>query len=168
MLNRIAFLGVLLVMALPVQAHLDAGEDVLVGDYLIDFGYSPESPSVSEPMDVSFVLTDPDHERLDFEELAVTVFLDGSPAFRAVYFPDSERAVSFSHRFQESGVYRIEADFKNSFSETIVKRSFDLRVSGDSSGLDIRILFYSVSLVVLVFLVVKSRLFHIPKVGKKA
>ena len=156
----------LALLALPVQAHLDAGEDVTVGNYVIDFGHSPEKPKADEPVDISFLLLTPNSEKVPFEKLAITTFLEEKSKFRAVYFPESGE-VSFSHRFEEGGVYRIEAKFKDNHSEIIAENSFELSISEDSSNFDIRLLFYSISVILLVFLVIKSKLFDIPKIRKK-
>ena len=166
MLNKIALVGMLVFIALPVQAHLDAGEDVTVGKYVIDFGYSPETPKTDEPVEISFLLLTSNSEEVPFEELAITAFLEEKPKFKASYFPESGE-VSFSHRFEESGTYRLEAKFKDNLSNVIAENSFDLPISEDNSSIDIRLLFYALSVILLVFLVIKSKLFDIPKIRKK-
>mgnify|MGYP001582750933 CR=1 FL=1 len=46
--NRLMLIIIILIIALIPTAlsHMDAGEDKVVGEYLMDFGYSPKEPSI--------------------------------------------------------------------------------------------------------------------------
>ena len=48
--------AILIGTSLSVYAHLEAGEDKIVGEHTLDFGYSPKSPESGQKVALAFTL----------------------------------------------------------------------------------------------------------------
>lgn len=125
------FLGVVVVIALSQTgfAHLDAGEDKVIRDYRVDFGYSPENLAVEDQAVFSFNLANTTTEGV-IEPTSVWVRIAGSQGvlFAGTFHPESQH-VAFTYTFPYAGNYEITARFKDD-KATIVETGFEIEVEG--------------------------------------
>ena len=165
----VAFL--ILLFAISVNAHLDAGEDVSVGSYVIDFGHSPEELVVGERVNVAFNLLDGQSmDSVGYESLWVRVSSGDDVLFAGNFFPESGN-VLFSYVFSNQGVHEISVKFRNG-SDVLAENSFEVFVGKSEEegfgGINPRFFFYAVLIALLALLVVKSKLFKLPKIRDKS
>ena len=101
----------LVASASPVLAHLDGGEDKQVGEYLVDFGYSPEVLSDQEKALLSFNLVNPEtEEAVDFSHLWLRVSAGDAVVFAGTFYPD-EKHVVFIYLFPSGDEYEFYTAF---------------------------------------------------------
>src|SRR3989344_4851026 len=96
--SRFIFLLVwaLALLAAPAAAHLDAGQDVTVGQYLVDFGYAPAEPAVNQSVVVAFNLGDAATETpVVFTDALVRLRADDSMLFAATLAQQQPGNVTF-------------------------------------------------------------------------
>jgi hypothetical protein len=113
----------LLLLLSVASANLDAGEDVEVGDYVIDFRYSPEE--LQEGENALFVIELQDKETLEGVE-ATDMFVQlskGNDLFFAGVLDVNDGPVDFSVLLYEGGEYDLEVRFENE-GEMLVEHTF--------------------------------------------
>jgi hypothetical protein len=116
----------LIICMLSVGAHLDAGEDVVVDGYLLDFGYTPSKLVEGEKVILAFNLVDPETEDvLDYESLWVRI--SNEEVVFSGTFHVEENHVGFSYIFAESGEYKVTARF-NGYDGVLAENDFYVEV----------------------------------------
>ncbi len=121
-------LFVLILISLPVvYAHLDGGTDKAVGDYLIDFGFSPKNPRTTDHVTLAFNLLNRTTKKV-IEPASVWIRISSSEnvVFAGTFHPEVEH-VAFSYTFPKAGKYEILARFKDEGS-TLTETTFQLAV----------------------------------------
>ena len=119
--------------ASPAQAHLDGGADQDVGQYLVDFGWDPESPRAGETTTLAFNLIDNEKaEPVDYDNVWVRIATGDEVAFAGVLRPENTN-VTLSFVFPKGGDYTVTARFKAADGSVLAETSFALAVSADGS-----------------------------------
>ena len=131
------------------SAHLEAGTDSVVGNYIIDFGYSPKNPVVGQGIFLNFNLlkksaaentTDNNTEEIipvvNFTNLWIRISLKnsdgtlGKTIFAGNLNPKNNN-VNFLQTFAESGDYEIYVKFIDG-EKTIAEYKYDFDVGKSS------------------------------------
>lgn len=121
------FLALILISSPSAYAHLDGGEDVTLGGYLIDFGFSPEQPKITDKVTLAFNLVD-DATKEIIEPTSVWIRIS-SPKdviFAGTFHPEAKH-VAFTYIFPEANNYEILVRFKEN-DKTLVETTFQLTV----------------------------------------
>ncbi len=124
------FLFILLVLfIIPIAtAHLAAGEDRVVGDYIVDFGYEPEKLTAGENAFFAVHLKNNDTEEVvQFTDVWVRISQGDAILFSGLLNPQSDVA-EFSYYFSLSDHYDIKLRFRDG-EETVVETTFVVTVS---------------------------------------
>lgn len=169
MYAKLAAVLAVLLLAPPVHAHLDAGEDVAAGSYVLDFGYSPAEPSTDDRTTISLAILDADGKAVAADSVWVRISSGSDVLFAGSLYPGPGGAL-FAYRFPEPGTYSIRARFSRG-SEVLAENDFEILIGGGkkSPGIaDLRVIFYVAALALLAFVVLKSKLLNLPKIGKKS
>lgn len=130
--KAIAFIAVLLVVPFSF-AHLDDGEDVIVGNYLIDFGYSPANPDLTQATTLAFNLVDQRTQTpLTFDEAWLRISSSTETVFSGNLHPDGENvALSWKAPYEDN--YKLTVRFIDN-GETLVEHNFNLEVGRQKRG----------------------------------
>jgi hypothetical protein len=126
-MKQVMILAIFFLAIISVSAHLEAGEDVIINNYLIDFGYEPAELVADEPATLAFNLVSPStQETLPFDHLWVRI---SSPEQIIFAGPIKQQAqhVNLAFTFPSQGQYEIVAKFKNN-EETITETNFYVEV----------------------------------------
>ncbi|RME77411.1 hypothetical protein D6774_04555 [Candidatus Woesearchaeota archaeon] len=115
-----------ILLLVPLHAHLDAGSDVVLGEYLVDFGYSPEEILAGEQTSLAFNLVNAStQEVIPFESLYLRVSDDEKTVFAGTLHAQGDR-VTFITTFP-AGNYEILMRFKEN-ETTLVETTHVLEV----------------------------------------
>jgi hypothetical protein len=123
------FLLLVALLFTPAAAtsHLAGGEDRIVGDYLIDFGFEPVTLSTSERSTLVFNLVNAtSQEPIPFATAWVRIS-DSSEAVFAGTFASENGNVPITFTFPRGGEYEITVTFGNG-SQEITRTSFPIAV----------------------------------------
>ena len=135
-MKKIIFL-MFLFMISSVSAHLDAGEDKVIDDYIVDFGYSPAELESYSPVTFAFNLVDKDTEEpIDID--AVWVRISSKEVVFAGTFQAVDGNVALTYAFPKRGEYEITARFIDN-GETIVETDFNVSVAKNKKYLQKKI-----------------------------
>lgn len=144
-------LGLLIVLCLvllftqTVKAHLDGGEDKVIGNYLIDFGFSSEQPRIGENIIFTFNLLDNEtKEIIDFTSVWVRISSSDGIIFAGTLHQEAKN-VTFSNTFSSANLYEITARFKQG-NEVLIETSFPLKVLGEKESSISPLLGYRITL----------------------
>lgn len=169
MLNKITAAILILLITPMTYAHLDAGEDVVVGNYLIDFGYAPANPSTDDKVTIAFnLLNATTKEAITPENVWVRISSEEYVLLAGTFYPEAGN-VLFTYKFPKQDVYEVSVKFRDD-AGTLAENNFELFIEKGQETpekIDPRVLFYVIAIAVLVFIVIKSELFNLPKIGKK-
>lgn len=119
------FITAILILSLPVCAHLDSGEDRTVGEYIVDFGYSPEKPVADESAAFAINIANKTSEEAIEADTWVRISSPGKVLFAGTLADNS-----FSFVFPEGGQYEITARFSKGGVD-LAQASFDIDVEGN-------------------------------------
>ncbi len=110
-------------------AHLGGGEDRVVGDYLVEFGYAPAMPVQNEETFIALSLANNTTvQSIDVEKVLIRISDRDKLVFAGSFLPEN-RNVALTYVFQHGGEYEIEVAFyKNDVILTSTK--FKLMVEG--------------------------------------
>ncbi|MBS3116952.1 hypothetical protein J4421_05140 [Candidatus Woesearchaeota archaeon] len=121
-------------------SHLDAGEDKEVGDYLVDFSYSPKEITKDNKALLTFTILDNEkRDVIEFDKVWVRIEEKENIVFTATLSSDLDQAV-LTYIFPEAGEYLITARFFKD-EQKMVETSFTLSVEDDWVGYVLLILF---------------------------
>ncbi len=112
-----------------VSAHLDAGEDKVIGKYLVDFGYAPDAPKVGDHVDLSFNLLDHKTEAVIVpDHVWVRVAQGDNVVFSGTFFPQNKNVI-FSQTFFQAGNYDVTTRFFDRHNQMIVESVTNLPIA---------------------------------------
>ncbi len=131
MVNTNVIFVILSLFFIPsASAHLGAGEDTVIGGYLVDFGYAPPTPNAKESTILAFnLVNDSTKEVIGPTSVWVRISSPENVVFAGTFHPKSEH-VSFSYAFPEPGYYEITAKFEKD-DRASVQADFELEVTGE-------------------------------------
>ena len=103
-----------LLMASAGFAHLDAGQDIVVGGYLADFGYSPANITAGQSAILTFNRGNAtSEEALQPESVWVRISRGDDVLFAGTFAPQAGN-VAFTYVFPEGGVYGVKTRYFSS------------------------------------------------------
>ena len=95
-------------------AHLDSGQDITVGSYLADFGYSPANITAGEEAILAFNLGNATTgEALQPESVWIRISKGDAVLFAGAFAPQAGN-VAFTYVFPEGGVYGVKTRYFSS------------------------------------------------------
>lgn len=113
-------------------ADLDAGKDLTVGDYIVDFGYSPSAPKANEPAEFAFnFLNKTTLLPVDTDKVLVRVSDKEKVLFAGTMILENHN-VAFTYTFEKAGNYTVDAKFYKN-DNILASAVFDLSVVGDNN-----------------------------------
>lgn len=121
-------------ISLPITyGHLDGGTDKTIDDYIIDFGFSPEQPKVTDKVTLAFNLVNATTEEV-IEPTSVWIRISSPEevVFAGTFHPEAKH-IAFTYIFPEANDYEILARFKDK-DKTIVETNFQLTVTDSISN----------------------------------
>ncbi|MBI2085683.1 MAG: hypothetical protein HYT71_04180 [Candidatus Aenigmarchaeota archaeon] len=133
-------------------AHLGGGEDRVIGDYLVEFSYSPGAPVQDEETFIALSLANNTTiQPIDVEKVLVRISDPYKVIFSGSLLPENRNA-AFTYVFPRAGSYDIEAVFyKNGIIFTSAK--FSLAVQEKTSPFTP---FAAAMILILLYIVSKS------------
>ncbi len=114
------------------SAHLDAGSDKIVGEYITDFGYTPATPIAGEKLLLAFNLANASTEEVISPDGIWVRISQGNEIVFAGTFQPKARHVAFTYAFPESGNYTV--DTKYFLGDKVIESSFEINVAQKSSS----------------------------------
>jgi len=109
-------------------AHLDSGQDITVGSYLADFGYSPVNITAGEEAILAFNLGNATTgEALQPESVWIRISKGDAVLFAGAFAPQAGN-VAFTYVFPEGDAYRVKARY---FGSEHVLAEADFSVQAD-------------------------------------
>jgi hypothetical protein len=142
-----------LIFLLPISiAHLEAGEDKVVGDYIIDFGYQPKDLTAEEAVVLAFTLQDKDTNEIVVPKNVWIRIAEGEKViFTGILQPDQDQ-VLITYTFPRAAEYEITARF----SEPGVEARFNVAVN-DVNLMSYVILLFFVIILAIILIQRKSK-----------
>ena len=102
----------LMLLLIPIaSAHLEGGADKVVGDYLVDFGYSPGTPIAGDKMLIAINLVNNSEQTVITPESVWVRISNGNDVIFAGRFHPEAKHVTFSFSFPKPGNYTIDTRF---------------------------------------------------------
>ena len=149
-------LSILIVALTPhALAHLDVGEDKTIGNYLIDFGYSPENPNTNDKVAIALTLFDTNQEVIEPDSVWVRISSSKEVIFAGTLKPKNGN-VAFTYKFPYAGNYEITSRFSDD-KETIVEINFSINIE-KTSNLEIYYLIFAIiALIIITFVIIKLK-----------
>ena len=117
----------IIVLIPNVLPHLDAGEDKAIGEYLMDFSYSPKEPKIEDKVTMAFsLLNNTNLEVIEPESVWIRIASSKEVVFAGTLKQESGN-VAFTYKFPYTDNYIITARFLDG-KETIVETSFSIKI----------------------------------------
>lgn len=123
----LAVLGLFLFPSIS-SAHLDAGEDIVVGKYIVDFGYAPVGPTANMPVDLAINLEDAKTSNLIVPHHVWVRISQGDAVVFAGTFHPQAKNVTFKQSFAQAGDYNLDFQFFNSANVMIASTTANLTI----------------------------------------
>lgn len=145
-----------------VNSHLGAGEDKVIGDYLVDFGYEPEILEEDEEATIALNLVNAtSNELIVPESVWVRISNENKIVFAGTFSPEAMH-VGFAFIFPEKGNYEIKSEFRGE-DKVIVSTTFLVEV-GEKSSEDPRnkMLYFLGALIVVIISIIFFTLIGLP------
>ena len=150
-LLNIVLIFVIIVFSSIVLSHLDAGQDKVIDNYLIDFGYSPENPNTNDKVAIALTLFDANQEVIEPDSVWIRISSSKEVVFAGTLKPKNGN-VAFTYKFPYAGNYEITSRFSDD-KETIVETDFHIKIEEE---IPIYYYFFGIIVVlIIVFVVVK-------------
>ena len=130
MKNKINFLLFFItLLATPnIFAHLDVGEDKIIDSYLIDFGYSPENPTINDKISMVFnFLNNSNKENIDIDSIWLRLSNTNDVVFAGTLHPE-EGSVALIYKFPEADDYEIKVRFIQN-KKTLAEADFNIEIN---------------------------------------
>lgn len=116
---------------LTTSAHLEDGEDKIVGNYLIDFGYSPAHPQINQGVTIALNLVDNTTKKIIVpDHVWVRIAADDQIIFAGALFPEAQH-INFLQTFPTAGSYEVTTRFYDK-NQLMTEASFPLRIVSSS------------------------------------
>ncbi len=122
-------------MSYFAEGHgIGGGKDVIIGNYLIDFGYDKIYPTEEKPLLITFELKNSTTKSTaEFTLVEITILDEhGNILLSKSIYHDSSGKASLIHDFPRQGSYKIVSRFKFE-SKTIVEADFPIEVAEKSN-----------------------------------
>ena len=150
--NKLLLILVLIIALTPnVLSHLDVGEDKTIGNYLIDFGYSPENPNTNDKVAIALTLFDANQEVIEPDSVWIRISSSKEVVFAGTLKPKNGN-VAFTYKYPYAGDYEITSRFSDD-KETIVETDFHIKIEEE---IPIYYYFFGIIVVlIIIFVVVK-------------
>jgi hypothetical protein len=118
-----------LVLLLPLaSSHLAAGEDKVVGEYIVDFGYEPEKLTAGENSFFAIHLKDKESkEVVPFTDVWVRISQGDAILFSGLLNP-TDNVAELSYYFSVSDHYEIKLRFRDG-EKTLAETTFIVDVA---------------------------------------
>lgn len=132
MRKLISFITAIFFFFPPIaNAHLEGGEDKVVGDYLIDFGYEPETIEAGQGTSLLFNLANADgQEAVDFSHIWLRITSDDEIVFSGRLLGEGEGIGTTVHMtFPKPGTYTLSTRFYEG-DEELANTDFSVEVLG--------------------------------------
>ena len=141
-------LFILFIALIPnALSHLDAGEDKAIGEYLADFSYSPEEPSIDGKVTMAFsLLNNTNQEIIEMESVWIRISSSKEVVFAGTLKQESGN-VAFTYKFPYTDDYTITARY-NDNEKTIVTTDFSIKIRES-----VPIYYYLIGIIVMLILV---------------
>ena len=113
MKNKILLLLIIPVIVLipNVLSHLDAGQDKVIDNYQVDFGYSPENPKTTEKVVIALTLFNNTNQKvIEPESIWIRISSSEEVVFAGTLKQESGN-VAFTYRFPYADNYEITSRF---------------------------------------------------------
>ncbi len=108
-------------------SHLEAGEDKAIGEYLMDFSYSPKDPSIDDKVTMDFSLSNnTNQEVIETESVWIRISSSKEVVFAGTLKQESGN-VAFTYKFPYADNYAIKAKY-NDNENTIAEADFNLKI----------------------------------------
>ncbi len=108
-------------------AHLDAGKDKVIDDYLIDFGYSPESPKATDRIEFAFnLINNTTKDIIEPASAWIRISSSKEVVFAGTVHSEAKH-VAFAYMFPYADDYDIKVRFKTD-ETVIVEADFEIKV----------------------------------------
>ena len=154
-LLNIVLIFVIIVFSSIVFSHLDAGQDKVVDNYKVDFGYSPENPNTNDKVAIALTLFDTNQEVIEPDSVWVRISSSKEVIFAGTLKPKNGNA-AFTYKFPYAGNYEITSRFIYD-KETIVEINFIINIE-KTSNLEIYYLIFAIiALIILTFVIIKLK-----------
>jgi len=156
--NKLMLILLISVIVLIPNAlsHLDAGQDKVIDNYKVDFGYSPENPTTTDKVAITLTLFDTNQEVIEPDSVWIRISSSKEVVFAGTLKPLNGN-VAFTYKFSSADNYDITARF-NDDKETIVETNFSIEITET-----VQIYYYSFGIIVLlviVFIIIKLRVLN--------
>ena len=154
-IKLISLMSFVFIIALIPNAlsHLDAGEDKVIGEYLADFSYSPEEPSIDGKVTMAFsLLNNTNRGVIETESVWIRIASSNEVVFAGTLKQESGNA-AFTYKFPYADDYIITSRY-NDNEKTIVTTDFNIKIRES-----VPIYYYLIGIIVIliiVFIAVKS------------
>src|SRR3989338_10102719 len=127
--NKLMLIAVLFIVILIPSAlsHLDAGEDKAIGEYIADFSYSPEEPSIDGKVTMAFsLLNNTNQEGIEPESVWIRIASSKEVVFAGTLKQESGN-VAFTYKFPYADDYSITARY-NDNEKIIAEADFNIKI----------------------------------------
>ena len=108
--GKLIFLFFLIIIFSPYSfAHLDAGEEKVIDDYLIDLGYAPESPKVTDKVTLAFnLINNTTKEVIEPTSVWIRISSPKEVVFAGTFHPEAKN-IAFTYTFPYADDYSLES-----------------------------------------------------------
>ena len=139
----------LFILLLPLSvAHLEGGDDKIVGAYLIDLGYEPAVPNVTDRVNFVISLLDTtSREAIRPDHVWFRIASTEEVVFAGTFYPGETDTVVFTYRFPYPEEYTLTLRFFDE-DKKLVETSFLMTIGGPDSNRG----FLITSIIVFLFL----------------
>ena len=123
-----AIMFIFIIALIPnALSHLDAGEDKAIGEYLVDFSYSPKEPSIDGKVTMAFsLLNSTNQEVIEPESVWIRISSSKEVVFAGTLKQESGN-VAFAYKFPYADDYTITTRY-NDNEKTIVTTDFNIKI----------------------------------------
>jgi|SRR3989344_6275485 len=148
-MNKLFYLFLILLLIPITHAHLAAGEDKNINNYIIDFGYDPVNPKVNDQITLGFNLIDKTTNKvINPDNILVRISSSKEIVFAGTFHPLSEN-VLFTYKFPYLDNYEIYVQFNDKDKE-LVNTKFNLKIEDSSNNR----VYYIIGIIVLIILII--------------
>jgi|TARA_Y100000310_G_scaffold340197_1_gene435167 hypothetical protein len=134
-------------------AHLAAGEDKVVAGYLIDFGYTPENPQITDKVNLVLnLVNDTTKEVIKPTSVWIRISSSKEVVFAGTLHPGTG-SVSFTYIFPYADNYEITTRFQGK-DNVLLETDFEIKIEEKISKINWYFILISVSLLIIIGLII--------------
>lgn len=146
-LKKSLFIFLIIIFSLYSFAHLDVGKDKVIDGYLIDFGYTPENPKVTDKVTMAFnLLNDTTKEIIEPTSVWIRISSSKEVVFAGTFHTEAQNVV-FNYVFPYADDYEITARFKDN-DNTLVETDFEIKIEKKS-----KIKLYYIAKIIIILII---------------